>query len=626
MNDQKGGNINLGFPFEDGLNDGNAPLPATPRRSLWDIVKQSLGTEEEEEKNDVRADPIDVSVDQVKFGSSVGIVLSCLGCVVGTGNIWRFPRICALNSSSEGSLVFLIVWVAFLALWSIPLTIVEYTLGRFTRSSPFVAFLKFLKVKFLWVGTWVVTTTTLIACYYSVVVGWTVYYLVIMTIMPQLPKDEASSQEIFTHFTQVSWWPLICHSICLAIACACIYGGLKWMEMANMILVPLLLLIILFTFSWSLTRPYSEAAIIFLFTPSMASFRDPSLWIAAVTQNAFDTGAGQGSFTTYSSFFTRTDGSIRYAMTMPVLNNLVSMICGMTVFSTVFSSLLVDNPTLSKTSILMLMKASGPGGTGLTFTWIPVLFSHLGIMGRILCSLYFLCLSFAGITTLISFVQLVALCFTDFGLSQKVSLFLGTFLMLLVGVPSAIWVNFLTNQDNTWAYALILSGTCFSLLVTKYGVERYRRVVINEFGIGDWKMYKPWNYLISYFIPLEAMILIGWWIYDSTNNDLTWYIPSLVSLSTVLLEWLLLIILIFIFTFVCCKLRPKFLDDVQKRGYDPFNPNYVPAQIIAKNQFKKTCEVTVLDAETESQLEMYDDTSHASLGIRHTGQIYLTRL
>ncbi|KAL3314869.1 hypothetical protein Ciccas_006507 [Cichlidogyrus casuarinus] len=100
--------------------------------------------------------------EKVEFSSAIGIILSCLGCVVGTGNIWRFPRVCALSSSSGGSLVFLMVWITFLNLWSTPITVVEYTLGRFARCSPFIAFYKFLGVKFLWTGSWIVLTTVII--------------------------------------------------------------------------------------------------------------------------------------------------------------------------------------------------------------------------------------------------------------------------------------------------------------------------------------------------------------------------------------------------------------------------------------------------------------------------------
>ncbi|CDI97310.1 uncharacterized sodium dependent transporter [Echinococcus multilocularis] len=73
------------------------------------------------------------------FTYSAGLVLPCLGCVLGTGNFWRFPRMVAVASCDSGSLTFILAWVFFLFTWSIPLT-----LGRFTRGSPVVAFYKFL--------------------------------------------------------------------------------------------------------------------------------------------------------------------------------------------------------------------------------------------------------------------------------------------------------------------------------------------------------------------------------------------------------------------------------------------------------------------------------------------------
>ncbi|GFO06962.1 sodium-and chloride-dependent gaba transporter ine [Plakobranchus ocellatus] len=43
--------------------------------------------------------------DRPSFQSRAGLVLSCLGCVVGTGNIWRFPRIVA-NNAKDGGMTF----------------------------------------------------------------------------------------------------------------------------------------------------------------------------------------------------------------------------------------------------------------------------------------------------------------------------------------------------------------------------------------------------------------------------------------------------------------------------------------------------------------------------------------
>ncbi|KAL3312837.1 hypothetical protein Ciccas_008564 [Cichlidogyrus casuarinus] len=429
--------------------------------------------------------------------------------------------------------------------------------------------------------------------YYSVVVSWTAYYFIMMSALPELPKDEATSQAIFDHFTTETYWPVLCHATIMLLVFLCILGGLKWAEIANMVLVPLLLLIILFTFSWSLTRPFGEVGIKFLFSPSWDSFADPTLWISALSQNAFDTGAGTGCFVAYASYFSRNDVSVRYALIIPLVNNLVSIICGITIFGTVFSTMLLKNPTLTRNSIIGMMKMSGPGGTGLTFTWIPVLFASVGIMGRILCSLFFLCLCFAGFTSLISGVQLFALCIKNTGVSHRISLAISVILHFLCGLPSALWINFLTNQDTTWSFALIISGAIFTLLVVVYGVERYRKVVVNDFGIGDWKLRIPWSFIIAVCVPLEAAFLIVWWIYAEIKSDPEWYIPTLYSLSTVLIEWSLLVITLAIATVVCWKKQPKFLDYAKECGYDPVNPDYPSKEQIKMNEFATTREIAI---------------------------------
>jgi NSS family neurotransmitter:Na+ symporter len=42
-----------------------------------------------------------------RFSSRWGVLLATIGMAVGTGNIWRFPRIAAQNGGGE----FLIPWV-----------------------------------------------------------------------------------------------------------------------------------------------------------------------------------------------------------------------------------------------------------------------------------------------------------------------------------------------------------------------------------------------------------------------------------------------------------------------------------------------------------------------------------
>ena len=56
---------------------------------------------------------LDNSVNQ-RFSSRLGLLLSAIGIAVGTGNIWRFPRIVAQSGGDQGAGAFLIAWLTFL--------------------------------------------------------------------------------------------------------------------------------------------------------------------------------------------------------------------------------------------------------------------------------------------------------------------------------------------------------------------------------------------------------------------------------------------------------------------------------------------------------------------------------
>ena len=55
------------------------------------------------------------------FGSKIGVIAAAAGSAIGLGNIWRFPRLAGHYGGS-----FLIPWMIFLFLWSIPLILIEF--------------------------------------------------------------------------------------------------------------------------------------------------------------------------------------------------------------------------------------------------------------------------------------------------------------------------------------------------------------------------------------------------------------------------------------------------------------------------------------------------------------------
>ena len=106
----------------------------------------------------------------------------------------------------------------------------------------------------------------------------------------------------------------------------------------------------------------------------MESVKDPRIWLEALTQNAWDTGAGWGLFLTYAIYIRKRYGLIKNAFTTAIGNNLVSLLAAIMVFSTVFS-ILGNEMGMAKGEILEVMKTSGPAATGLTF--ISVSYTHL---------------------------------------------------------------------------------------------------------------------------------------------------------------------------------------------------------------------------------------------------------
>lgn len=75
-----------------------------------------------------------------QFTSRWALLLSMIGIAIGTGNIWRFPRIAAKYDGGA----FLIAWLVFLFLWSIPIILIEYGIAKHMRMGTVGAFGKIL--------------------------------------------------------------------------------------------------------------------------------------------------------------------------------------------------------------------------------------------------------------------------------------------------------------------------------------------------------------------------------------------------------------------------------------------------------------------------------------------------
>ena len=497
------------------------------------------------------------------FSSRWSMMLAMLGMAVGTGNIWRFPRIAAKNGGGE----FLVAWIVFLFLWSIPLILLEFGLGRKTRSGPIKTFIQMLGPRWAWMGAFCVFVTAAIMFYYSVVAGWTLRYT-IATIGGEIPEDAPGA--FWNSYTQ-SFWPVLTHGVMIALATLVVVKGVKGIEKLTNILMPLLILIILLLTGRALMLPGAKEGLNYMFTVDWAALTNAQIWIEALVQNAWDTGAGWGLVLCYAVYLREKEDTALNAFILPATNNLLSLLAGIMVFCTVFSivpqlieSAQTDPSLLQGLGSLEQRVAEGAtystellnetifseNNSGITFIWMPQLFKLMGF-GQVFMLLFFFGLSLAAFSSLVAMMEVVARTFIDAGMRRERAILLIGSAGFLLGIPSALSMKFLDNQDWVWGVALMVAGLFFALSITGYGIKKFREEQLNHadsnIKIGRW-----WDVIIRILAPLQMAFLLIWFLYQSwESNPQGWLLPfeadNVFNVGTVLFQFVVVLGLLILF-------------------------------------------------------------------------------
>jgi NSS family neurotransmitter:Na+ symporter len=274
---------------------------------------------------------------------------------------------------------------------------------------PVGAITKVAGKNFAWMGAWIVFVSTAIMFYYSVVTGWCVRCFF-----------SAASGNLFNTSEHLAYWnefstsyqPLLFHFFAILFAGIVILKGVtKGIERVTKILVPSLLIILLILFFRAITLPNAIEGIKYFFTPDINIIHDYKVWLNALTQNAWDTGAGWGLILAYAIYMKKKEDISLNAALIGFGNNSVSLLAGITIFSTVFA--------LGSVDAMTQISQSGPANTGLTFIYLPLLFNKLSesnFINTLFASGFFLALFFAAFTSLISMVELSTRTLIDFGM------------------------------------------------------------------------------------------------------------------------------------------------------------------------------------------------------------------
>ncbi|SHM43864.1 neurotransmitter:Na+ symporter, NSS family [Caldanaerovirga acetigignens] len=463
------------------------------------------------------------------FATRFGFIAAAMGQAIGTGNVWRFPRVATANGGGP----FMLAYILAILVWSIPLLMAEVVIGRKTRKGTVGAFRDFMGEKYTWMGAWVGFVCFALGAYYSVTMAWTLRYFFYGLFGVLKPGVDTAA--LWNGFISSPWQGVMFHALAVGMAAFVVFRGVQGgIEKASKLMIPTLFALLVIGMIRALTLPNAVGGLNYLFNPDFGKVLSGKVWLEAFTQAAWSTGAGWGFMITYAVYTKEKEDVAANSFITGLADTSAALIAGMTVIPTIFA-LAPEH----------LKEAIGAGNTGLTFIWLAKLFPQMP-GGQVIATLFFLAMAFAALTSLYAMYEVSIRNFMDAGWSrQKAATFVVT-LSFLCGIPSAVNINIFENQDLVWGVALLVSGLFVALAVIKYGLEKARVEDIN--AVSDVKVNKWWNTCIMLF-PAMFAVICGWWVYQQfTWYPETWWNPfEVYSPGTTFAQWAIVIIVLLIY-------------------------------------------------------------------------------
>lgn len=335
-----------------------------------------------------------------------GFILACIGSAVGMGNIWRFP----VMVSAYGGLTFLIPYFLFVVLIGASGIIEEMALGRAAGAGPVGAFGLCTEIRSgkkktgEIVGVFPILGALGLAIGYTCVMGWVFKYtfLALTGGLTAMGQDMGTIGGAF-EATASAWgnnlWIIIAVAVSFAIM---VFGIANGIEKANKLLMPILCFLFIALGIYVATLPGAADGYKYIFTLNPAGLANPEVWIFAFGQAFFSLSVAGNGTVIYGSYLSKKEA-------------IPSSACNVAIFDTLAA-------LLAAFVIIPAMATSGAqlesGGPGLMFIYLVNVFNGMAA-GRIVGIVFFVCVLFAGVSSLINMYEApVAVLQEKFGMKR----------------------------------------------------------------------------------------------------------------------------------------------------------------------------------------------------------------
>ncbi len=458
----------------------------------------------------------------VGFGSSLGFVLASAGSAVGLGNIWGFPY----KTGANGGAAFVLVYILMALLLGIAGMVAEMYVGKRAKANPVTA-LKKISPKLGWVGLVSVIVPFVIICYYSVLGGYTLRGVV--SSLTDIGKTSSDVTSAFATFMQSPWLPSLCTLLFLGVAVFIIMGGVqKGIEKASKVLMPLLFFILLGVMIYSLCLGDGvKAGLDFYILKADFEALGFKGVAAAMGQVFFSMSLGMGIMITYGSYAGEEINLFKSAVQISLIDTLIALMAGFTIFPAAFH--FMETAGLEAAEV-------GLGGFALMFQTLPLVFNSLGTVGGIMGSFFFLMVTIAAVTSVVSLVEVVTQFFIQkYKISRKraavvpmsVAMVFAVFVALSLGGHFTVFdfdlLTFLDEITNT-----VMMPVCALLVCLAAGYGITRREMEEKLVPSTPMIGRLISFMTRFITPLLILVVALFGVISQVSESAT-YVSVIVT-------------------------------------------------------------------------------------------------
>ncbi len=431
---------------------------------------------------------------QSQWSSRFAFLMASVGFAVGLGNIWRFPYVTGEN----GGAAFVLIYLACAFGIGIPILMAELLIGRRGQASPpnamaNVAAENGKSSRWKLVGGMGLLAAYTIEIVYAVIVGWVLWYLFKAVTTGFVDVDGLAASANFANMLDNTMGMIFWTLIGLSITGLIIYSGVQnGIERAVVIMMPMMFVLLLGLAGYNYFAGGFDEAVAWLFTPDFSKI-GPETILVAIGQAFFSIGVAMGGMMIYGSYLPKSISITQSVFIVVVADTGVAILAGLVIFPAVFAN--------------GLDPAAGPG---LIFQTLPVAFAQMP-GGYVFSVLFFMMLSFAGITSMVGLVECVNGWLEDsYDLPRHKSA------PLLIGSIAALSVlsilsynvlgeykiggnNFNDSMDYFSNQILLPLG---GLLIAVFaGWVVHKDATRDELGILNGWGFQLWHFLIRFVVP-----------------------------------------------------------------------------------------------------------------------------